>query len=85
MQKVYKIKLARKNVKSNNKKCFFIIVAFNDAKVSGGLIDKIGYFKSDENGNVYGINFYKLGIWLNQGAVLNSRASYMVSFFRLNY
>jgi len=62
MHKEYRIKMYRKNVKSNNRKCFFIVVAFNDAKESGGFIDRIGFFSCDEKGQkIYGLDLAKLG------------------------
>jgi hypothetical protein len=63
-----------------------IVVGYNTYKVNSSYLDKIGVFgyynkKFTENFKpkiICSINFKKLGYWLNKGAKIKSRISWLV-------
>jgi hypothetical protein len=78
MDKHLVIKIFKKSVKSRDNKSRVIVVTYNSSKVNGGFrFDKIGVIKYYKNIYVCYINFYKLGYWLNRGAYLKTKVSWL--------
>lgn len=85
------IKTFKMRKKSKDKWAKIIVVSYNTTKVNGGFLDKIGTFgafnKSFTNIRpkiICSINLRKLGYWLNKGAVIKSRPSWLVGLLSDN-
>ena len=79
MQPRYVIKLSSKSPKALDKESKSIIVGLNTGKSNGPYIARLGYCrKLSNNKTYYFIDTFKLGLWLNKGAVLKSKVSWIV-------
>ena len=63
------IRLTRKG----NKKypVYFIVVTFRDLRAQSYFFEKIGYYNPNKGENVFFIDSFRLGCWLNKGAIIN--------------
>ena len=83
MHKKYIIKIFKIRRRSKNNVSKLIVVGFNNYKVNGGYLEKlgsIGTLCSNLNNTlktqvVCSINLRRLGFWLNKGALLKSKVS----------
>ena len=79
MDKYLVIKIFKKRANSNDVKSRVIAVTFNTSKVHGGYrFDKIGVIKYYKNICFCYLDLYKLGYWLNRGAFLKTKVSWLV-------
>jgi ribosomal protein S16 len=85
MQPRYVIKLSSKSSLSIDKQSKSIIVGLNVGKSNGPYIARLGYCKKISNKKTfYFIDLLKLGFWLNKGATLSSKVSWIVGFLTMN-
>jgi len=85
--KVYKTRKQTRNRCSN-----IIVVSVSPTKANGGwILDKIGvfgYFNNNINNLktkiICSINLKKLGYWLNKGAVVKSKPSWLIGLLSKN-
>jgi ribosomal protein S16 len=78
MRKKLVIKIFRTSAKSHDITPKVIVVGYNLSKVNGRYIEKIGHYSRFEDGFFYFIKFDRLAYWLNRGAYLKSRVSWVV-------
>jgi len=79
MHKKIKIKLFKARANSLNKRSKMIVVGFNN-KVNGRYFEKLGVFFNEGNNTICFINLHRLAFWLNKGAILKSKVSWMIGF-----
>lgn len=92
MHKKYIIKIFKLRRRSKNNVSKLIVVGFNNYKVNGGYIEKlgsIGTICSNINKNlktqiICSINLRRLGFWLNKGALIKSKVSWLVGLLSIN-
>jgi len=72
------IKLFSTSAKSKDVTPKVIVVGHRTRKVNGRYIEKIGHYSRFEDGFFYFIKFDRLAYWLNRGAHLKSRVSWVV-------
>ena len=92
MHKKYIIKIFKIRRRSKNNVSKLIVVGFNNYKVNGGYLEKlgsIGTLCSNLNNTlktqvVCSINLRRLGFWLNKGALLKSKVSWLVGLLSVN-
>jgi ribosomal protein S16 len=92
MHKKYIIKIFKIRRRSKNNVSKLIVVGFNNYKVNGGYLEKlgsIGTLCSNLNNSlktqvVCSINLRRLGFWLNKGALLKSKVSWLVGLLSVN-
>lgn len=92
MDKKLIVKIFKIRKKSKNNISRIIVVGYNFSKVNGGYIEKlgsIGSIYSDINVNlkisiICSINLRRLGFWLNKGAKVRSRVSWLIGLLSLN-
>jgi len=92
MHKKYIIKIFKLRRRSKNNVSKLIVVGYNTYKVNGGYIEKlgsIGTICSNINKNlktqvICSINLRRLGFWLNKGALIKSKVSWLVGLLSIN-
>lgn len=92
MNKKYIIKIFKIRRRSKNNVSKLIVVGFNTYKVNGGYIEKlgsIGTIHSKINNNlktqiICSLNLRRLGFWLNKGALIKSKVSWLVGLLSIN-
>lgn len=92
MHKKYVIKIFKIRRRSKNNVSKLIVVGYNTYKVNGGYIEKlgsIGTIVSKINSNlktqiICSINLRRLGFWLNKGASIKSKVSWLVGLLSAN-
>ena len=92
MHKKYIIKIFKLRRRSKNNVSKLIVVGFNTYKVNGGYIEKlgsIGTIVSKINSNlktqiICSIDLRRLGFWLNKGALLKSKVSWLIGLLSAN-
>ena len=73
------IKLFRKSGKTNDKKTRVIVVTHNTCSVNGGYrYDKVGVIHYRKDICFCYVNLYKLGYWLNRGAHIKTKVSWLI-------
>ena len=85
--KIFKIRRTSKNNASK-----IIVVGYNTSKVNGGYIEKlgsIGTLSTEINDNlktqvICSVNLRRLGFWLNKGALIKSKVSWLVGLLSAN-
>jgi len=78
MRKHYVIKLFKLRANSNDVVNRIIVVMWNTSRPNSGYLDKIGVLSKQGTFNIYCINLRRLGFWLNKGAVMKSKVSWIV-------
>ena len=92
MHKKLVIKIFKLRRRSKNNVSRIIVVGYNTYKVNGGYIEKlgsIGTISTELNKNlktqvICSINLRRLGFWLNKGAFIKSKVSWLVGLLSLN-
>ena len=92
MRKKLVIKIFKIRRRSKNNVSKLIVVGYNTFKVNGGYIEKlgsIGTIYTELNNNlktqvICSINLRRLGFWLNKGAFIKSKVSWLVGLLSLN-
>jgi len=92
MHKKLVIKIFKIRRRSKNNVSKLIVVGYNTSKVNGGYIEKlgsIGTIATELNNNlktqvICSINLRRLGFWLNKGAFIKSKVSWLVGLLSLN-
>ena len=87
MIKIFKLRRRSKNNVSK-----LIVVGFSTYKVNGGYIEKlgsIGTICSEINNNlktrvICSLNLRRLGFWLNKGAFMKSKVSWLIGLLAIN-
>jgi len=87
--KIFKIRRTSKNNASK-----IIVVGYNTSKVNGGYIEKLGSIGTLSTGInddlkiktqvICSINLRRLGFWLNKGALIKSKVSWLVGLLSAN-
>ncbi len=73
------IKMSKVRSKSKDVKSRVIILTLNTGKVHGGYrYDKLGIIKLIKGTFFCYLNLYKIGYWLNSGAFLKTKISWLV-------
>jgi len=92
MHKKLVIKIFKIRRRSKNNVSKLIVVGYNTSRVNGGYIEKlgsIGTIYTELNNNlktqvICSINLRRLGFWLNKGAFIKSKVSWLVGLLSLN-
>jgi len=71
------IKIFRTSAKSKDTTPKVIVVGYSTSKVNGRYIEKIGHYSRFEDSFFYLLKFDRLAYWLNRGAYLKSRVSWV--------
>ena len=74
------IKSFKVSAKSNDNISKIIVVGYNTAKVNGHYFEKLGVCSTYGNKFFYFLKLSRLGFWLNRGAVIKPRISWIVGF-----
>jgi len=72
------IKSFRVNANSNDNISKVIVVGLNTSKVNGRYIEKLGVCTRHQDGFFYVLKLSRIGFWLNRGAVLKPRISWII-------
>jgi len=92
MHKKYIIKIFKIRRRSKNNVSKLIVVGYNTSRVNGGYLEKlgsIGTVVAEINSKlktqiICSINLRRLGFWLNKGALIKSRVSWLVGLLSIN-
>ena len=92
MHKKLIIKIFKLRRRSKNNVSKLIVVGYNTSRVNGGYLEKlgsIGTIYTELNNNlktqvICSINLRRLGFWLNKGALIKSKVSWLVGLLSLN-
>lgn len=92
MHKKYIIKIFKIRRRSKNNVSKLIVVGYNTSRVNGGYIEKlgsVGTIFSEINNNlktqiICSINLRRLGFWLNKGALIKSKVSWLIGLLSIN-
>lgn len=80
------IKSFKLSAKSNDNVSKIIVVGYNTTKVNGRYIEKLGVCsRHGRKGMLYFFNLSRIGFWLNRGAVLKPRISWMLGVLGKGY
>jgi len=86
MDKKLVIKIFKLGKRSLNKTARIIVVGYNTSKPNGRYIEKLGSYGVFNHNDpivtrpqlICSINLRRLGYWLNRGAILKSKVSWLV-------
>jgi len=78
MKKKLIVKTFKTSAKSTDKISGVIVVGYNNYKVNGRYIEKLGHYSKYEDKFFYFLKFDRLGYWMNKGAYLKPRVSWAV-------
>jgi len=72
------IKSFKVNANSNDTISKAIVVSYNTTKVNGRYIEKVGVCSKHGKEFLYFIKLSRVGFWLNRGAILKPRISWII-------
>lgn len=79
MDKYLVIKLFKVRSKSRDVKSRVLALTYNTSKVHGGYrFDKLGVIRYYKNNCYCYLDFFKIGYWLNSGAYLKTKISWLI-------
>lgn len=83
MKKKLVIKSFKLSANSNDNISRIIVVGYNTAKVNGRYIEKLGVCSKYgwRSGMFFFLKLSRIGFWLNRGAILKPRISWMIGMF----
>lgn len=84
MKKKLIIKTFKLRSNSNDNISKIIVVGYNTSKVNGGYIEKLGTFTKSGDKFMYFLKLNRIGYWLNKGACLKSRISWIIGYLSYN-
>ena len=90
MDKKLIIKLFKSRKKSCDNLARVIVVGYNTSKVNGRYIEKLGSFSVMNRSYVYmprlvcSLKLRRVGFWLNKGASMRSKVSWLLGMLSLN-
>lgn len=85
MKKRLIIKSFKTRANSNNNLSKTIVVGYNINKKNGRYIEKIGVCTKNQDEFFYFIKLSRLGFWLNRGATIKPRVSWIVGMLGKGY
>lgn len=81
MKQKLMIKSYKVNANSNDNISKAIVVGLNTSKVNGRYIEKVGVCTKNQDGFFYVLKLSRIGYWLNKGAILKPRISWIIGMF----
>lgn len=72
------IKSFKVNSNSNDNISKAIVVGFNNSRVNGRYIEKVGTYSKYKDSFFYALKLSRIGYWLNRGAILKPRISWII-------
>lgn len=72
------IKSFKVSAKSNDNISKMIVVGYNTSKVNGRYIEKLGVCSKKGNEFFYFLKLSRVGFWLNRGAYVKPRISWII-------
>jgi len=78
MRKKLIIKSFKVNANSNDNISKAIVVGFSSSRVNSYYIEKVGTYSKHQDGFFYVLKLSRIGYWLNRGAILKPRISWIL-------